>query len=193
MRLINMDTLEFEEYYGDEAPDYAILSHRWSRNELTYVEYCNGHKKESGGYDKVLKFCNAVGRYNQYLQKAKSKARRKTPEMWSLLDQGARWNRRALYRPEQYRPGDDIAAIVDADERPIISCRGQPLVSEVPKLMKHRLEDRWLRQERLFELTPLSYLWIDTCCMNKDSSAELSEAINSSMPSSSPSERRDLG
>jgi len=28
-------------------------------------------------------------------------------------------------------------------------------------------------------LTPIKWLWIDTCCINKDSAAELSEAINS--------------
>lgn len=32
---------------------------------------------------------------------------------------------------------------------------------------------------RMAEMWSLSYAWVDTCCINKSSSAELSEAINS--------------
>ncbi|KAM7190468.1 vegetative incompatibility protein HET-E-1 [Rhypophila sp. PSN 637] len=38
MRLLNVTTLELEEFYGADIPKYAILSHTWGRQELTMAE-----------------------------------------------------------------------------------------------------------------------------------------------------------
>ena len=38
MRLINTQTLAFEEFYGS-TPPYAILSHRWESEEVTFKDY----------------------------------------------------------------------------------------------------------------------------------------------------------
>ncbi|KAL4727999.1 hypothetical protein ACLX1H_004706 [Fusarium chlamydosporum] len=94
MRLINVETLELESFVGDlgrEVPEYAILSHVWTTEEVSLQQVTGllPLPEESKGYRKVIDFC--------------SKAR----------DEG-------------------------------------------------------------FE-----YAWIDTCCIDKTSSAELSEAINS--------------
>ena len=90
MRLINIKTLELEEFGEGSIPEYAILSHRWTNEELTFKEVfknrCDTQKK---GYRKLVKAC-------------------------------------------------EVAATYDVD-----------------------------------------FLWIDTCCIDKRSSAELSEAINS--------------
>lgn len=91
MRLINTTTYEFSEFYGENIPKYAILSHTWENDEVTFQEWTfsrrNAEKK--AGYAKIEATCK--------------------------------------------------------------------LASEIG----------------------LMYAWVDTCCIDKSSSAELSEAINS--------------
>jgi hypothetical protein len=92
MRLINIHTLELEEYFGDDIPSYAILSHTWGDEEVSFQDWQgedHGAGKKNGGFQKILGAC----------------------------------------------------------------------------LMAER--------------NGFEYLWVDTNCINKDSSAELSEAINS--------------
>ncbi|EGP88658.1 uncharacterized protein MYCGRDRAFT_79794 [Zymoseptoria tritici IPO323] len=48
--------------------------------------------------------------------------------------------------------------------------------SEAHDMMGYRKIDYTCRQA---EADDLEYVWVDTCCINKDSSAELSESINS--------------
>ncbi|KZL78455.1 HET domain-containing protein [Colletotrichum tofieldiae] len=90
MRLINTRTLSLDEFYGDDIPRYAIVSHTWSAGEVTFQDWRDPRvARERKGFQKI--------------ELARAQA---------LLD-------------------------------------------------------------------GLDYLWIDTCCINKESSAELSEAINS--------------
>ncbi|KAF5681560.1 beta transducin [Fusarium denticulatum] len=90
MRLINTKTLELHEFFDENTPPYAILSHAWGDQEVTFQDWQNRQQvKRKGGYWKILKACNEA--------------------------------------------------------------------------LKHRLE----------------WLWVDTNCIDKSSSAELSEAINS--------------
>ena len=91
MRLINTRTLVLEEYFGDQIPEYAILSHRWTDEEVTYQDwqYNYSNSIEKKGFLKIKTAC-------------------------------------------------------------------------------------FVAQSRA-----IGYLWVDTNCINKDSSSELSEAINS--------------
>ncbi|KAK5738485.1 hypothetical protein LTR17_006013 [Elasticomyces elasticus] len=120
MRIINIDTLEFAEFYDDAVPAYAILSHRWTTNELTYADYRKGRRKESIGYGKVLRLQEVTQRYNAWLQ------------------------------------GGSSTIVV------VPKVRFAPPVHEIGTLAEQ----------------PVKYLWLDTCCIDKKSSAELSEAIN---------------
>jgi hypothetical protein len=88
MRLINTETLQLEEFWG-QLPSYAILSHTWGRNEITYEDVNAGQTKSIMRWGKLREAC------------------------WQASQDG------------------------------------------------------------------LSYVWVDTCCINKSSSAELSESINS--------------
>ncbi|KAF5368374.1 hypothetical protein D9758_002463 [Tetrapyrgos nigripes] len=89
MRLLNTETLQLHEFYSD-IPTYAILSHAWEREEVTFQDMQNPQIAErKAGYAKLRDSCAYARKYN-------------------------------------------------------------------------------------FE-----WIWIDTCCINKESSAELSEAINS--------------
>lgn len=96
MRLINTATLQLEEFFDKEIPEYAILSHTWGQNEVVLADYeqrvHRKRKRKEAADDSVSKIRNCC---------------------WLAAEEG------------------------------------------------HR------------------YAWIDTCCIDKKSSAELSEAINS--------------
>jgi hypothetical protein len=91
MRLINCSTLQLEEFFGANIPDYVILSHRWEDEEVSFADFTN--------------------------------------------NQGTAQTKRGFRKID-------------------LTCR-------------QALEDGW------------QYAWVDTCCIDKSSSAELSEAINS--------------
>ena len=104
MRLLNIYTLNFEEFLGNDIPPYAILSHRWGSEEVSYKQFCKRVNCDGAGYDKIINCCNF------------------------------------------------------AKQRAIESAAEE--------------EDGWMHKT-------LSWVWIDTVCIDKRSSAELSEAINS--------------
>jgi hypothetical protein len=58
MRLLSTDTLTFHEFMGDKFPQYAILSHTWDEQELTYYEMLNPTPavKMKAGYMKMMGF-----------------------------------------------------------------------------------------------------------------------------------------
>lgn len=57
MRLINLDTLQHEEFNDNDRPTYAILSHTWEREEVTFKDWdaqtTDSHLR---GYEKILGF-----------------------------------------------------------------------------------------------------------------------------------------
>lgn len=95
MRLLNAHDLTFREFLGKNIPEYAIVSHRWDEDELSYQTF--------------------------------------------------------LQEKHRYQNGE---------------LRGYG----------------WTKIKEAVEVTrqlELEWLWIDTVCINKDSSAELTESINS--------------
>ena len=89
MRLINTRTLEFEEFIGSQIPPYAILSHTWEDDEVSFKDMIDPAYTNKKGYRKIDMTC------------------------------------------------------------------------------------------RLASEAGIDYAWVDTCCIDKSSSAELTEAINS--------------
>ncbi|KAF2164257.1 hypothetical protein M409DRAFT_68112 [Zasmidium cellare ATCC 36951] len=59
MRLIDVRTLEIKTF-GDKPPPYAILSHKWGAEEVTYQEFVAHQKQNGKGYQKILDFCRTV-------------------------------------------------------------------------------------------------------------------------------------
>ncbi|KAI9645223.1 hypothetical protein NHQ30_005957 [Ciborinia camelliae] len=59
MRLINATTLDFEEFHGDDIPKYAILSHTWDTEEVTFQEWERDRKacEAKAGYAKIRETC----------------------------------------------------------------------------------------------------------------------------------------
>jgi Heterokaryon incompatibility protein (HET)/Ankyrin repeats (3 copies) len=89
MRLLNTDTFNIEQFRDEDIPTYAILSHTWDEEEVTFQDMEGTHTVTKKGFEKIKQCCS------------------------------------------------------------IAIAHG------------------------------FAYLWIDTCCIDKTSSAELSEAINS--------------
>ena len=92
MRLLHAKSLCFEEFFDNEIPLYAILSHRWEGKEVAFHEFEAAKERDGPEFSKIKNFCSFVSR-----------------------------------------------------QRDLI----------------------------------VEWVWIDTCCIDKKSSAELSEAINS--------------
>jgi len=59
MRLVNTDTLKLEEFEGD-IPLYAILSHRWGKDEVTFQDVQTGQAGKRGGYPKFEIACKTA-------------------------------------------------------------------------------------------------------------------------------------
>ena len=89
MRLIHTKELKLYEFHDDQVPKYAILSHTWADEEVSYQDFIRGEHQNGSGFEKIRDCCEQAQRMG------------------------------------------------------------------------------------------LDWAWVDTCCINKTSSAELSEAINS--------------
>uniref|UniRef100_A0A0D2XLQ5 Heterokaryon incompatibility domain-containing protein n=1 Tax=Fusarium oxysporum (strain Fo5176) TaxID=660025 RepID=A0A0D2XLQ5_FUSOF len=58
MRLINTKTLELHEFFNDNVPPYAILSHTWGTEEVTFQDWQNHQVAVSKqGYLKIKNAC----------------------------------------------------------------------------------------------------------------------------------------
>ncbi|KAH8848054.1 hypothetical protein MCOR27_000307 [Pyricularia oryzae] len=114
MRLIDTNTIEVIEFTDDKIPQYAILSHTWGAEEVSY----------------------------QDMQRLATNRKRKS---WDL---------------GRSPSSSSTASVAMA-------------IFEMSGYIKIKAASHYARAHGF------RYLWVDTCCIDKTSSAELSEAINS--------------
>lgn len=57
MRLLNTETLCLEEFVTEKAGQYAILSHRWSDDEISHQDFLEGRRQDGPGFAKIKNFC----------------------------------------------------------------------------------------------------------------------------------------
>jgi hypothetical protein len=62
MRLMNTHTRAFEEFIGRNIPKYAILSHTWESEEVSYTDYVEGRYLSMKGYEKIDVTCQLAVR-----------------------------------------------------------------------------------------------------------------------------------
>ena len=110
MRLLRAVDMTFHEFEGSSIPPYAILSHRWEGEEVTYQE---------------------------------------------MRDRAS-----ANERKFRFMKNQELKVRTAATER-------KPGFKKIQLCCDQALEDM------------IEFVWVDTCCIDKSSSAELSEAINS--------------
>ncbi|THU79679.1 HET-domain-containing protein, partial [Dendrothele bispora CBS 962.96] len=65
MRLLNTKTFEVKEFLTDsDIPPFAILSHTWEKDEVTFQDIQNLRKaKKKAGWSKIKNACNYVQQY----------------------------------------------------------------------------------------------------------------------------------
>lgn len=59
MRLINTTTFQLDEFFGEDIPKYAILSHTWGRpkDEVTFRDIETGQYEHKSAYQKIRYLC----------------------------------------------------------------------------------------------------------------------------------------
>lgn len=62
MRLIDVDTRRVEEFIGDSVPRYAILSHTWELEEVTFQDIHRRRATSMAGYQKIKYACEQARR-----------------------------------------------------------------------------------------------------------------------------------
>lgn len=63
MRLLRTSDITLHEFLQDGIPDYAILSHRWTGDEVSFQSLIGGLTKKqmkSSGYRKIVNSCRVV-------------------------------------------------------------------------------------------------------------------------------------
>jgi hypothetical protein len=62
MRLLNVKTFKLQEFFGgsDLIPHYAILSHRWEKEEVTFQDFEEGKGIDMYGWGKITGCCTQV-------------------------------------------------------------------------------------------------------------------------------------
>ena len=60
MFLLNIHTLQLEDFSTRRVPRYCILSHRWGREEVSFKEMRKGTVTSGSGYSKIVGFCEFV-------------------------------------------------------------------------------------------------------------------------------------
>ena len=64
MRLLNIHTLDLEEFFGSKIPAYAILSHTWGDDEVSFQDWpARQSLVGRRGYDKITAACAQVREY----------------------------------------------------------------------------------------------------------------------------------
>ncbi|KAM5353011.1 hypothetical protein ACJZ2D_017122 [Fusarium nematophilum] len=58
MRLLNATTLQIQEFFSDDVPAYAILSHRWLNEEVSLQDMQDGKATTKAGYHKIKRCCD---------------------------------------------------------------------------------------------------------------------------------------
>ena len=70
MRLLSTKDLTFKEFIGKNIPEYAIMSHRWSEEEVSYQDLLDGRQdfllgqRTGYGWLKIQKAREITLRYN---------------------------------------------------------------------------------------------------------------------------------
>jgi hypothetical protein len=65
MRLINVETYQVSEFFGDDIPPYAILSHRWGKDEVSFelISSSLAAAEQTQGFQKI-RYCAAQTKHD---------------------------------------------------------------------------------------------------------------------------------
>lgn len=63
MWLINVETFQLEYFMESKIPKYAILSHTWEDEEVTFQEFGQDSAKSKKGYRKIERTCEEARKH----------------------------------------------------------------------------------------------------------------------------------
>ncbi|KAK3329285.1 hypothetical protein B0H66DRAFT_634487 [Apodospora peruviana] len=189
MRLLNVDTLEVDEFFGVDIPPYAIVSHTWGREEVTFSEI-GAVSKHRRGLSKQSQ--QSKTDQNQLIARGMPRSGaidRADITRMMLLSSMMVAMRTGTY-PLSYQ-GLMSRSITDGRTGDLEKSRDQekergymfPQQPPQPPPSHHDFERKAGFSKissacRQAARDGFRYLWIDTCCIDKANGHELSEAIN---------------
>jgi hypothetical protein len=164
MRLINTKDLRITEFF-DDKPQYAILSHTWGAEELTFQQWTEWTANSRSLAGDSLG--PAIGRGQKASASTQAQPRPTVKPRSFSFDSGLRYGRdgRLCCQSEAHvsEKARAEAADVESDQK----MRNKEGCSKI------------LEAAKLAVTSSLEWLWVDTVCIDKTSSVELNEAINS--------------
>lgn len=97
IRLIKTDDLSLHVYEGRNVPEYAILSHRWEADEISFQELQGNLNQHKAGWQKLRQFCRYAERRGQRFVWMDTCCIDKTSsaELSEAINSMFRWYRRA--------------------------------------------------------------------------------------------------
>lgn len=164
MRLLNIENLKLESFTSSKsAPSYAILSHVWEEEEVIFSDiqeqayYKDYQDLQQRLEDLQLCFDDLQSRFED-LQ-----------SQFNKPSQGAFFEGEETLAPRQHsypRSNERLETENEPDDTYLRLAKSKKGWSKIEGCCR----------EAKFGI---NYIWIDTCCIDKDSSTELSETINS--------------
>jgi hypothetical protein len=126
MRLINVKTFKLSEFFGDEIPPYAILSHRWGAEEVGFQMFSESlpNASQLNGYRKIRYCAEQTDRDKLEWCWVDTCCidKRSSSELSEAINSMYQWYQNAVYC---YAYLEDIEykypADADDDERPVLS------------------------------------------------------------------------
>ena len=116
MWLIDTTTLKLSEFLDHfDAPPYAILSHRWGEDEVSFKDYRKERKTTGPGYEKILNCCSFARSRGQKWVWIDTVCidKRSSAELSEAINSMFRWYRGAV---ECYAYLSDVTASVSQTE-----------------------------------------------------------------------------
>jgi hypothetical protein len=161
MRLLNIRTLKLKWFHNaDVAPSYAILSHRWGDEEVLFEDV--EEKPEAQKLRSLQRKLEETERRLDALSR-KIEGKSQTDALSDPLSVGP--GSANTESSVQRSPGTvKSATVTHVHESQAAKPKGWAKVLAFCKIAKQ---------------FGISYVWIDTCCIDKNSSTELSESLNS--------------
>lgn len=158
MRLLNVDTLKLESYHHAETtPPYAILSHVWEEEEVTFQDI-----------DEPF-----LGKEFRELQSRFDELENKFNDIRQLVADST------IHVSSSVSDQSSTSPVESVSHESHKSSNNPTRASTLDRAKRLK---GWSKLKGCCQEAArfgLHYVWIDTCCIDKSNSSELSEAINS--------------
>lgn len=209
MRLLNVTTREVEEFFEPSIPPYAIFSHTWGPEEVTFqdLESLSAFQKPRPATPPPSSLPSLLGSSHGYITAARPELPLEKTEVMKLMmlanmltalrghRDASRFQRQSAYfspLPPSPEIDDDLQSHRSFSSSTTMTPSSSPPLAlpppsppmKPPQPQVHPVQQKAGYAKLSYACTQASkdghsYIWIDTVCIDRRSSSELSEAINS--------------